>query len=91
MITFTVILALHAVMNAFGVRLVALLNDISVWWHIAVTALFVAFLAFKAPTHSLLQRSIPGSRQVVSRRGMAFCLASYWPNTRLLDLTHPLI
>jgi amino acid transporter len=53
MITFTVILALHAVMNMFGVRLVALLNDISVWWHIVVAAMFVIFLAVKAPSHSL--------------------------------------
>ncbi|MDB5057842.1 MAG: amino acid permease, partial [Chloroflexi bacterium] len=53
MITFTVCLLLHAIMNALGVKLVALLNDISVWWHIAVAALFIAFLVFKAPTHSL--------------------------------------
>ncbi len=52
MITFTVVVALHALMNMFGVRLVALLNDISVWWHIVVAALFIVFLAVKAPTHS---------------------------------------
>ena len=52
MITFTVVLALHAFMNAMGVRLVALLNDVSVWWHIAVTGLLVLFLIFKAPSHS---------------------------------------
>jgi amino acid transporter len=31
---YAVVLALHALLNIFGVRLVALLNDISVWWHI---------------------------------------------------------
>jgi len=32
---YAVVLALHALLNIFGVRLVALLNDVSVWWHIA--------------------------------------------------------
>src|SRR5258707_13359701 len=31
---YAVVLVLHALLNIFGVRLVALLNDISVWWHI---------------------------------------------------------
>ncbi len=31
---YAVILFLHALMNTFSVQLVALLNDISVWWHV---------------------------------------------------------
>ncbi len=31
---YALVLILHAILNIFGVRLVALLNDISVWWHI---------------------------------------------------------
>jgi amino acid transporter len=31
---YAVVLALHAMLNIFGVRIVALLNDVSVWWHI---------------------------------------------------------
>ncbi len=31
---YAVVLALHAFLNIFGVRIVARLNDISVWWHI---------------------------------------------------------
>ena len=41
LLIFAVILALHASLNIFGVRLVALLNDISVWWHIAGVTLIV--------------------------------------------------
>jgi amino acid permease (GABA permease) len=42
-----IVLALHALLNTFGVRLVAILNDVSVWWHILgvliiVVTLFVA-------------------------------------------------
>jgi amino acid transporter len=32
---YTGILAIHGLMNTFGIRLVALLNDVSVWWHVA--------------------------------------------------------
>lgn len=32
---YAVVLILHAILNIFGVRIVALLNDVSVWWHIA--------------------------------------------------------
>jgi amino acid transporter len=44
------ILLLHAVLNLFGVRLVSLLNSVSVWWHLAGVALIVATLAI-VPDH----------------------------------------
>ena len=34
LITYAICLVLHAAMNIAGVRVVALLNDVSVWWHI---------------------------------------------------------
>ncbi|HLB19526.1 MAG TPA: amino acid permease [Gaiellaceae bacterium] len=45
------ILGLHALMNIFSVRLVALLNDISVWWHVLGVLIIVGFLAFKPDHH----------------------------------------
>ncbi|MEP6695377.1 MAG: amino acid permease [Pseudonocardiales bacterium] len=47
---FGVILVVHALLNTFGVRLVALLNDISVWWHIIGVAIIVGLLAL-IPDH----------------------------------------
>jgi amino acid permease (GABA permease) len=44
------ILILHGLLNSFGVRLVALLNNVSVWWHIIGVLLIVGVLAF-APSH----------------------------------------
>ncbi len=35
LLIYAIILALHALLNIFGVRIVAFLNDVSVWWHIA--------------------------------------------------------
>jgi amino acid transporter len=41
LLLYAIILALVAMLNIFGVRLVALLNDISVWWHIVGVILIV--------------------------------------------------
>src|SRR5947208_10872739 len=45
-----VVLFAHGLLNTFGVRLVALLNDISVWWHILGVLIIVAALAL-IPAH----------------------------------------
>jgi amino acid transporter len=44
MLIFMAILLLHAVLNLFGVRLVSVLNSISVWWHLAGVAVIVGAL-----------------------------------------------
>jgi amino acid transporter len=41
LLIYAIILALVAMLNIFGVRLVALLNDVSVWWHIVGVILIV--------------------------------------------------
>ena len=45
-----IVLFLHGLLNTFGVRLVALLNDISVWWHLAGVVIIVGVLLF-LPSH----------------------------------------
>jgi amino acid permease (GABA permease) len=47
---YAIILFVHGLLNQFGIRLVALLNDVSVWWHIFGVLIIVAVLAF-APSH----------------------------------------
>ncbi len=47
---FAIILFVHGLMNQFGIRLVALLNNVSVWWHILGVLLIVSVLAF-VPSH----------------------------------------
>ena len=49
-VLFAAILVLHGVLNQFGVTLVALLNNVSVWWHILGVLIIVGVLAF-APSH----------------------------------------
>jgi len=47
---YAIALFLHGLLNTFGVRLVALLNDISVWWHVVGVLIIVGVLFF-VPAH----------------------------------------
>jgi len=47
---YAIVLLVHGLLNQFGIRLVALLNDVSVWWHIFGVLIIVAVLAF-VPSH----------------------------------------
>ncbi len=48
---YAVVLFIHGLLNTFGVRLVALLNDISVWWHIAGVIIIVGTLFLFSKYH----------------------------------------
>ncbi|MGX8903936.1 amino acid permease [Streptomyces netropsis] len=50
MVIFLGILLLHALLNLFGVRLVSVLNSVSVWWHLIGVAVIVTVLAV-VPSH----------------------------------------
>jgi amino acid permease (GABA permease) len=47
---YAVVLFLHGLLNTFGVGVVALLNDISVWWHLIGVAIIFIVLFF-VPAH----------------------------------------
>ncbi|WP_372461720.1 amino acid permease [Actinacidiphila acidipaludis] len=49
---FAVILVLHGLLNTFGVRLVALLNNVSVWWHLLGVLIIVGALAIVPSKHA---------------------------------------
>ncbi|XMG34277.1 amino acid permease [Amycolatopsis bartoniae] len=46
-----IILAVHGLLNTFGVRLVAILNNVSVWWHLVGVLVIVAVLVFVPDRH----------------------------------------
>jgi amino acid transporter len=48
---FAVILLVLLLLNVFSVRLVAFLNDVSVWWHVFGVLIIVGFLVFKPDHH----------------------------------------
>ena len=45
----------QVLINVFGIRLTARLNDFSVWWHVAGVAVIVALLAFLGSHHNSLE------------------------------------
>src|SRR5271165_3806108 len=49
---FACVLFVHGLMNQFGIRLVALLNNVSVWWHIVGVLIIVGVLAFAPSKHA---------------------------------------
>jgi len=49
-VTFTIIIALHLLINLLGVKLLAGLNSISAWWHMVGVAIIVAVLII-VPDH----------------------------------------
>jgi amino acid transporter len=51
-LVYTGILALHGLMNTFGIRLVAMLNDVSVWWHVAGVLVIFAILFIVPDKHT---------------------------------------
>jgi hypothetical protein len=48
---FLVVLILTAMINIFGGHLLAMLNNISVWWHVAGAAIIIAILVFLPEKH----------------------------------------
>lgn len=50
--TYTVVLAVHGLLNTFGVRLVALFNNVSVWWHVIGVAIVFALSLFVPDNHT---------------------------------------
>ncbi|MEV6107503.1 amino acid permease [Streptomyces sp. NPDC051940] len=48
---FAVILLVHAVLNLFGVRLVSILNSVSVWWHLIGVVVIVGALVIVPSEH----------------------------------------
>jgi amino acid transporter len=49
---YAVVLFLHGLLNTFGIRLVALLNDVSVWWHVVVVGIIFVSMFFLSPHHT---------------------------------------
>ncbi|MFB9234353.1 amino acid permease [Plantactinospora siamensis] len=52
---FVIILALHCAINIFGHRIIDVLQNVSVWWHVAGAAAVVLILAFVPDRHQSFQ------------------------------------
>ncbi|HET7420464.1 MAG TPA: amino acid permease [Candidatus Dormibacteraeota bacterium] len=59
-VLYTIVLAAHGALNTFGVGLVALLNDISVWWHLIGVAIIFIVLFFVPAKHQTISYIFTG-------------------------------
>ena len=50
-IVFAVVLALHALVNIYSSHLVAMFNNVSVWWHVAGVAVILVILIVGPDSH----------------------------------------
>jgi len=57
-ITYLIVLAVHGLLNTFGVNLVRILGDVSVWWHVARVAVIVVVLFAVAEPGNLGMSSV---------------------------------
>ena len=53
-ITFVIILAIASVLNIFSGHLMAIMNNVSVWWHVAGASAIILLLIFLPDTHQSL-------------------------------------
>jgi amino acid transporter len=50
-VVFAVVLGLHALINIYSSHLVAMFNNVSVWWHVAGVAVIIGILVFAPHDH----------------------------------------
>ena len=77
-ILFVVILAVAATLNIFSGHLLAIINNISVWWHVAGVAIVVLILAIVPKTHMAISEVFGGK---VNNSGYADAAShggTYW-------------
>src|SRR5437588_9520842 len=68
---YTGVLATHGLLNTFGIKLVSLLNDISVWWHVAGVTIIVAIIVLVPNHHTSLATIFSFSRTPRQAGGVA--------------------
>ena len=77
-VIYGVVLSLHALLNTFGIRIVALLNDVSVWWHIVGVAIIFISMFFLTPNHSDLGTVFTSFVNRTSADGVAPLLPAFY-------------
>jgi amino acid permease (GABA permease) len=75
LLTFVVIIALHGLLNTFGVNLVKVLSDVSAWWHLVGVAVILVVLTFVPDHHQSLGHVF---FQVKNATGFTFTGASVY-------------
>ena len=78
LLIYGLILILHGLLNTFGVRVVALLSDVSVWWHVFGVALIVAVLVVIPDHHQSVSFVFTKELNYSGFSGLGFSSPLFW-------------
>ncbi|WP_052109842.1 amino acid permease [Knoellia sinensis] len=76
-VAFVVIIALHGLLNTFGVNLVKVLSNVSAWWHLVGVAIIVAVLWLVPDQHQTLEWTFTEYRNATGFEGTIFGILPY--------------
>jgi amino acid transporter len=77
-LTYTVIMALHGLINTFGPRLLAQINNISAWWHMAGVVVIVGVLIVVPDHHKSLSFVFTDTENFSGFQGHGFSNPVFW-------------
>jgi amino acid transporter len=77
-LTYTVIVALHGLINVFGPRLLARINNISAWWHMAGVLVVVGVLIVVPDHHKSLSFVFTDTENFSGFQGQGFSNPMFW-------------
>jgi amino acid transporter len=77
-LTYTVVVALHGLINTFGPRLLAQINNISAWWHMAGVAVVVLVLIVIPDHHKSLSFVFTDTENFSGFKGQGFSTPMFW-------------
>ena len=77
-LTYTVIIALHGLINVFGPRLLAQINNISAWWHMGGVLLIVAILIVVPDHHKSLSFVFTDTENFSGFQGHSWSNPMFW-------------
>jgi amino acid transporter len=77
-IVYSVIIVLHGLINTFGVRLLAMINNISAWWHMGGVLVIVLVLIFIPDHHKSLSFVFTDTENFSGFQGHSFANPVFW-------------
>ena len=77
-LTYTVIIALHGLINTFGPRLLPMINNISAWWHMGGVLVIVVALIFVPEHHKSLSFVFTDTENFSGFQGSSFSNPMFW-------------
>jgi amino acid transporter len=77
-LVYTVIIAVHGLLNSYGARILARINNISAWWHMAGVAVIVLVLIVVPDHHKSISFVFTDTENFSGFQGHGFANPMFW-------------